>query len=133
MEILADTHAIIWLLAEPSQLSPAAARELRGAIDAQRPIHISAISPIEMLYLVEKGRINSSILTDFLDLLQKLESPFRILSVDMTVYHAMPGVSRSTVPDLPDRIIAATAVAHGLMVITRDPKILESGIPAIKA
>lgn len=86
-----------------------------------------------MLYLVEKGRINSSILTDFLDLLQKLESPFRILPVDMDVYRAMQGVPRSSVPDLPDRIIAATAVAHGLLVITRDPKILESGIPVIKA
>ncbi len=46
-----------------------------------------------MLYLVEKGKMFRSILADFLDLLQKRESPFRILPVDMSVYHAMSGVS----------------------------------------
>src|SRR5438105_12394818 len=98
-DVLADTHVIIWLLTEPGQLSPAAAKVLKDATDANWPIRISVISLVEMLYLVEKDRINSATLADLSDLLGKSDSPFEILPVDLKVYEALPKVARSAVPD----------------------------------
>jgi predicted nucleic acid-binding protein len=40
-------------------------------------------------------------------------------------------VSREVVPDLPDRVIAATAVQLGLPVVTRDPHVQAAGIETI--
>jgi PIN domain nuclease of toxin-antitoxin system len=43
----------------------------------------------------------------------------------------MRTVSRSEVPDLPDRIIAATAVHLGVPAISRDGKIRTSSVDTI--
>jgi PIN domain nuclease of toxin-antitoxin system len=132
-EILADTHVITWLLTEPARLSSAAAKVLKDATDANWPIRISVISLVELLYLVEKGRIDSVTLSDLLDVLGKSDSPFELLPVDLKVYEALPQVARSAVPDCPDRIIAATALAHNLVLLTRDRQILDAGLGAIEA
>ena len=42
---------------------------------------------------------------------------------DSTVAEMMRLVPRGDVPDLPDRIIAATALKYGVPVISRDAKI----------
>jgi len=131
--ILPDTHVLIWLLTDPGRLSAAAAEVLKAAGNSDRPIRISVVSLAEILYLTEKMRIDASILSELLDLLEKSDSPFEVLAVDMDVYRAMPGISRNSVPDFPDRIIAATAVAHGLTLITRDRRILDAGLPSIEA
>jgi PIN domain nuclease of toxin-antitoxin system len=132
-DVLADTHVIIWLLTEPGQLSAAAAKVLKDATDANWPIRISVISLVEMLYLVEKGRINSATLADLSDLLGKSDSPFELLPVDLKVYEALPKVARSAVPDFPDRIIAATAISYNLVLVARDRRILDAGPGAIEA
>jgi len=43
----------------------------------------------------------------------------------------MPTIDRRQVPDLPDRIIAATASLHGVPLISRDRAIRLSGLPTI--
>jgi predicted nucleic acid-binding protein len=44
---------------------------------------------------------------------------------------AMARVPRDQVPDLPDRIIAATALHLGVPLVTRDRQITASGIATI--
>jgi predicted nucleic acid-binding protein len=44
---------------------------------------------------------------------------------------AMAGVSRAEVPDMPDRIIAGTALAANVPVISRDGKITLSAVRTI--
>ena len=50
---------------------------------------------------------------------------------DRAVVDAVAHVSRAEVPDMPDRIIAATALALGLPVISRDARIRMSQVASI--
>jgi PIN domain nuclease of toxin-antitoxin system len=51
--------------------------------------------------------------------------------LDRTVVDALELVSRAEVPDLPDRIVAATAVALRVPLISRDRKIRASQVHTI--
>jgi PIN domain nuclease of toxin-antitoxin system len=59
---------------------------------------------------------------------QMLFSGFMIQPVNEEVAEAVHRVSWSIVPDMPDRIIAATALHLELPLITRDLRIQSSGI-----
>jgi PIN domain nuclease of toxin-antitoxin system len=51
--------------------------------------------------------------------------------LDASVAAAVERIDRLAVPDLPDRVIAATALAWKVPLVTRDEKIRASGIPTI--
>ena len=51
--------------------------------------------------------------------------------MDDAVARAVSGVPRDTVPDMPDRIIAATAVHLDLPLVSRDGRIRMTGIEVI--
>src|SRR6266404_1173936 len=55
--VLADTHAALWYLLEPSQLSAAADHALTQADQPGAGIFVSAITVVEAIYLVEKARL----------------------------------------------------------------------------
>src|SRR5438105_1875568 len=57
--------------------------------------------------------------------------PLDVLPVTLGVAGALPGVPRAEIPDMPDRIIAATAVAHGLPLVSADSDI--RGSTSLKA
>lgn len=51
--------------------------------------------------------------------------------VDRQVAQTMSRVARAQVPDLPDRIIAATALHLAIPIISRDRKIQASGLTTV--
>ncbi|MCL1467808.1 type II toxin-antitoxin system VapC family toxin [Argonema galeatum] len=55
--VIADTHTIIWYLRETARLSPAAMMALDAASAGGYPIYVSAISVVEVGYLVERYRL----------------------------------------------------------------------------
>lgn len=123
MAIVVDTHAVIWYLIEPERLSQVALDALEGAIASEEPVYISAISLIEICYLIEKHRIAS-------DLLQRIQVVFNepdpslvVVPIDLAISLAVQNIDRDIVPDMPDRIIAATALYLNLPLVTRDRKI----------
>jgi PIN domain nuclease of toxin-antitoxin system len=122
MAIVADTHAIIWYLVEPERLSQVALDALEGAIAAGSPVYISAISLIEICYLIEKRRIASDLLQRILAVLNEPDPSL----IDLAISIAVQNIDRDTVPDMPDRIIAATALHLNLPLVTRDRKIQAS-------
>lgn len=123
MAIVADTHAIIWYLVEPERLSQVALDALEGTIAAGSPVYISAISLIEICYLIEKRRIASDLLQRILAVLNEPDPSLIVVPIDLAISIAIQNIDRDTVPDMPDRIIAATALHLNLPLITRDRKI----------
>jgi len=86
-------------------------------------VAFSSITLAEIVYLSERGRINSATL-DLL--LREVESDDALLveiPFDRNIALTLRQVDRSQIPDLPDRIIAATALYLYVPVISRDRRI----------
>ena len=95
-------------------------------------IVISPISLAEIVYLIEKNRLPSA--NAYADLKAVLEDPdhmFKEAPFTIGIVDAMREVPRADVPDMPDRIVAATAVYLGVPVISRDGKIRASNVRTI--
>jgi PIN domain nuclease of toxin-antitoxin system len=120
--VLADTQAIVWYLFKPTRLTPAADHALTQA-ERSGGILVSAVSVVEVIYLVEKARLLPVVLTDLLSVLKDPARPIDALPLSLPVAEAVGLIPRAVVPDLPDRIIGATALAHGLSLVTSDAKL----------
>jgi PIN domain nuclease of toxin-antitoxin system len=129
--LLADTHSVVWYLFDRSRLSATAVAAFTGAEQAGDAIYISTVSVIEVRYLVEKRRLNAMWLTGLVDAVDDPARPVKVLDITMAVARATEHIPRSIVPDLPDRIIAATALVHGLPLVTADRHIRAAPIPTI--
>jgi len=95
------------------------------------PVYVSAISLVEIRYLVEKGRIVQTALQLVENGLTHVDSPLVLVILDLAITQALGQVSRSAVPDMPDRIIAATALHLGVPLVTRDAAICAAPLTTI--
>lgn len=129
--VVVDTHTIIWYLVRDPRLSVTARAALNGAADTGELIFVPSICLVEMIYLVEKGRISATAELSVLSAVDDLKSPCQLVPLDRHVADAINRVSRKEVPDLPDRIIAATAISLELPLVTRDSRIRSSQIQSI--
>jgi PIN domain nuclease of toxin-antitoxin system len=129
--IVLDTHAMIWFLNQSPRLSSTAREAIRSTIDSGCPIYLSAISIAEVTYLVEKGRLQGRQLDDLLTVLHRKDSGFVVIPFDLTIAESLSQIPRDIVPDMPDRIIAATAFNLKVALVTVDSKISNSDIPII--
>ncbi len=128
---VADTHAAIWFLSGDPRLSAIAKEFFDQAAIARKKIVLSPISLAEVVYLVEKKRLPASA---FDDIKTALKNPNHVLEegpFTAEVVDAMRKVSREAVPDMPDRIVSATAVFLGVPVISRDGRIRASNVQTI--
>jgi PIN domain nuclease of toxin-antitoxin system len=126
-----DTHAAVWFFSRDPRLSAPAKEFFFRAASAHRRIALSSISLAEVVYLVEKQRLPASA---YEELRTALANPNHVLEeavLNSNVVEAMRRVSRIEVPDMPDRIVAATALSLGVPVVTRDGRIRASNLETI--
>lgn len=131
IRLVADTHAILWYLYGDSLLSSLAAAMLESAEQAGDQIAIASVTLAEIIYLVEKGRIHPQSFVRILAALEQDNPSLVEIPFDRQVAKSMQQIDRTQVPDLPDRIVAATALYLGLPVISRDRKIQSSIVKTI--
>ena len=131
IQAVADTHTLIWYLFNDSRLSETARQQFIMASEARMRIGVSTISLVEITYLEEKGRIPSIARRRFREALERRRSVLLELSVDNLVAMFVSRIDRGQIPDMPDRIIAATALTHRVPLISRDRMITTSDIETI--
>ncbi len=132
----ADTHALLWHLQEtlaPRRrrargLSPRARRIFRAADQGQEIILIPSIVLVELIYLSERGIIPVALVDRLLADLARTPENYQIAPLDLEVVVRLRDISASSVPEMPDRIIAATAKAKGTQLLSRDESIRAAGI-----
>jgi len=128
---VADTHTALWHLFDDARLSGPAADFIDNAAAERHRIAVSSISLAEVVYLIEKNRLPLSAYDDLKAALADpghvlKEAPFTVEIVDV-----LRQVPRAAVPDMPDRIVAATAVYFGVPVISRDGRIRASSVQTV--
>lgn len=128
---VADTHATIWFLAGDSRLSLRARQSMEQAAQNGHQIAVSSITLIEIVYLVEKGRIPAQRFTQLANALDEPDSMFMQIPVDLSVARSMSAVDVIQIPDMPDRIVAATAYWLKVPIISRDGRIRLSNLQTI--
>jgi PIN domain nuclease of toxin-antitoxin system len=113
--IVLDTHAWIWLAASPAKLS----KRARAACASAGALLVSAMSPWEVAMLVAKGRL---VLDRDVEIW--IKQALALPKVRLEPLTPTIAVRATRLIDLPgdpaDRIIAATALEHGAVLVTRD-------------
>ena len=123
--ILLDTHVLVWLVAEPSQLSPKAASAIRRA-RAREGIAIAAISLWELALLFSRGRLRApgTIEASVRWVVEGAGTSIKPITLEVA---ALATQFPEDFPrDPADRLIAATARSEGMTLITHDERIRQS-------
>jgi PIN domain nuclease of toxin-antitoxin system len=128
---IADTHTTIWYLFSDSRLGKAASDFIDSAVVTGDHIGVSAISIAEMIYLVEKGRIPAGAIRDLQIATANPRAVLQYVPLDEHVAMKMAEIPRQDLPDLPDRVVAATALFYKVPVLSRDRRIRSSDIKTI--
>ncbi len=120
--ILLDTHAWIWFVDDPRQLS-GPARKVIEAASAANSLVISSISTWEVAMLTAGGRLKLTI--DVRDWIAKCESLpfFNFVPVDNAIFMRSVFLPGPLHADPADRIIIATALMQEIPIVTKDRKI----------
>jgi PIN domain nuclease of toxin-antitoxin system len=129
--LVVDTHAALWYLADDPALSARAATALDATTIAGQPIYLPGICVVETIYLAEKGRIPEAALERLLRALREPNPRFVIAPLDWDLAITVRSIARADVPDLPDRVIAATAAALQLPLVTKDGRIRATNLETI--
>ena len=87
------------------------------------PILVSAITLVELRYLVEKGTYTEQEFVELVGVLDVEDSSFDVVPVDNEIARAIGRIPREAVTDPFDRMIAATALVLDLPLVTRDGRL----------
>ena len=128
---VADTHTALWYLYDDERLANAAGDFIDRAAAAGSQIAVSSITLAEIVYLIEKNRLPANAYSDLKAALNDPGHVFKEAPFTVEIVDALRLVPRADVPDMPDRIVAATAVHFGVPVISRDAKIRASSVRTI--
>ncbi len=120
--VLLDTNALIWYFSQPQLPSTAGQHALQTALrDGQ--ILVASISLVELIYLVDKNRIPAELLAEVEKSFITPTSGLVFVDLGREIAQSVALIPRTTVPDMPDRIIAATALHLNVPLISSDSRV----------
>jgi PIN domain nuclease of toxin-antitoxin system len=121
---LLDTHTVIWVAEKPHLLSTKANVAIRKARQ-HSGLAVSDKTLWELAMLISRRRV--SVRTSLRQFLDAVERNFTVLPVTSAIDERSVLFSDRYPKDPADCIIGATAIVHGLELITADLPIRESG------
>ena len=122
--ILIDTHVVVWLAFEQVRLSGKARAAIDDARSRGEGLAISQITLLELATLASKGRLRLNISLE--SFLQEVEARFVVLPMNGQVCARAVGLPVAYPNDPADRVIGATALVEGLVLLTADRGIRRS-------
>jgi PIN domain nuclease of toxin-antitoxin system len=131
LRYLADTHVWYRWRAAPNKLSREHVRVLRRAERGNEAVAVSAISLWELAMLAAAGRIRVS--SPLESWIEGMAGHPLIAVLPLNPAIAAASVGLTGLPGDPaDRLISATALCHGLTLLTSDERILAwGGVPVL--
>ena len=92
---IADTHAVVWYLMDNSRLSASANQFLETSAEDGDQIGISSITLVEIVYLIEKGRIAAESLTDLAFRFGEQSAMFIEIPLDLQITRTLSNITCS--------------------------------------
>ena len=126
-----DTHALIWYLENDPRLGPNASLIYDACDRGQFVVYVPTMCLVEIVYLQEKGRIAPHLKNSLENELRNGTTGLRLVSLTDKVVDAMALIARTDVPEMPDRVIAATALHLKLPLMSRDHRIQASIVATV--
>ncbi len=126
MQYVLDTHALVWYVTADNRLGKDAYAALQSIDGGTSTGVVSVLVLSEIMYLEQKGRI--SVKLD--ELIEKLKTSENYRIVPMTLDTLNRAKQLTDIPELFDRMIAATALEHEGILLTRDS--VFTSLPTIK-
>ena len=130
-QYVTDTHSIIWYLSQPRKLSAKVRRIFRETDQGQVQILIPSIVLIEMIFIGNRQRIPASLVNRLFNIDEGANTNYRIAPLSKAVAVTARDFGPAAIPEMADRIIAATARQLDLPLITSDPAIIASELVRI--
>jgi PIN domain nuclease of toxin-antitoxin system len=121
--LLLDTHVVHWWSAEPRRVSVSAQKALEAADD----LAVAAMSWYELAWLARHERIVLNV--PVRSWLQGLGTQVRTIGVSPAIADTAAALPASFPGDPADRLIYATAIEHGLKLVTKDGAIKQHDQP----
>ena len=112
--LLLDTHVVHWWSAEPQRVSAPA----REALERADELAVAAISWYELAWLARHERIAVNV--PIRTWLQGLAAQMRTFGVTPAIADTAVALPSSFPGDPADRLIYATAIEHGLELVSKD-------------
>lgn len=112
--VLLDTHVVHWWSAEPKRVSAPA----REALEKADELVVAAISWYELAWLARHERIVINI--PIRSWLQGLAAQLRTIGVTPAIADTAVALPSSFPGDPADRLIYASAIEHGVKLVTKD-------------
>lgn len=125
---VADTHTILWYLSGNKRLSAKAKKIFKQAQMGRSQVIIPSITLVETIFLVQREKVDRDILNLLLRLSENPRESIYIYSLHKAVVLTLGDFGPAAVPELADRIIAATARYLGAPLLTRDNVIQSSSL-----
>jgi PIN domain nuclease of toxin-antitoxin system len=121
--VLLDTHVVHWWSAEPERIS----RPARRALKAADELLIAAASWYELALLAERQRIVIDV--PIRSWLEGLGAQMRTIGITPAIADTAVALPASFPGDPMDRLIYATAIEHGVKLVSKDGAITEHDKP----
>jgi PIN domain nuclease of toxin-antitoxin system len=126
-KITVDAHSLIWFLDADLKykLSDSASKAIRKAQE-ESVVFIPIIAIMEIVYLIERGRINTSF-DSFMSAIE-INSNFQIIPLNtelLKIAISLQGL------EIHDRLILATAIMTDSILVSKDMTIRAKGVNVI--
>lgn len=118
-DVIIDTNIVIWYFSQP-KLSSASAQAALDAATSDGSIFVTTITIVELTYLIDKKKIPADVLVALRNALDNSTSAIRVIDLNREISDKIEQIPRAIVTDMPDRIIAATALNLQLPLLTSD-------------
>ena len=125
MNLLLDTHILIWCFSKPEEIKASALETIR---DGNNSVYVSAASTLEIAIKIALGKLEMP------PNLEALMKRSRFQSLAITIPHTMEIAAMPKVHGDPfDRLLAAQAKHEGFTLVTRDKRLMEYPIKTLEA
>ena len=121
---ITDTHSLLWAFTKPRKLGDQARRAFEEIAKGESTLLIPVIVLAELIFTIE----NKPVQADLDDILSAIQNSSNVEFVDFDYESAMHLRDLKAIPEMHDRMIAATAIEYQAILITIDETITTSGL-----